>query len=166
MPPPRHITGTALRGRRIRCGLPLLLTSRVAACVPHTPPTSPAPTDHTWQITGYRMPGVSALVAAAAERLTGHFIHLRPERASNSHDTCEAPSYTETAHAAGPFLDTEYRVSLAALGLPRNATVRVIEVDCGGQRWTALGGRVLSFGTAGDYAVWDGVFFRLRRVHL
>ena len=81
------------------------LALAVAACVPPAPPTSPAASDHTWQVTGHRMPGA-------------------------------------------------------------DAEVRVIDVTCHGQPWTALGGRVLSFGAAGDFAVWGGVFFALRRVHL
>lgn len=41
-----------------------------------------------------------------------------------------------------------------------------IDVSYNGEPWAALGGRVRSFGAAGDFAVWDGVFFALRRVQL
>ena len=144
----------------------LALSTLVAACVPHTPPTSPAATEHTWQITGFRMPAVSALDNAAAEQLRGDFIHLQPHRATNMHQTCDRPSYSEATHATTPFLDTEYRLAAIALGVRADGTVRVIDVTCGGQPWAALGGRVLSFGPGREYAVFEGVFFALRRVHL
>jgi hypothetical protein len=138
----------------------------VGACVPHTPPTTPAADDHTWQIVGHRMPGVSALGEPDAARLHGRFLHLQARRATNGVETCETPSYAQATHQADAFLAVEYRIAPAALGVPADATVHVLEVSCGGQPWAALGGRVLSFGRAGEFVVWDGVFFRLRRVHL
>ena len=142
------------------------LALAAAACVPLAPMTSPAASDHTWQVTGHRMPGVSAIADDAAAGWHGRFVHLQSRRASNARDTCSAPTYVESTHPAEDFLAVEYRILPAALGVPAGAAVRVIEVTCHGQPWTALGGRVLSFGAAGDFAVWDGVFFALRRVHL
>jgi len=136
------------------------------ACVSHTPVASPAAFDHTWQIVGHRFPGVSAIGDTDAARWHGRFVHLQAQRAGNGVDTCDAASYVERVHQAGPFLDTEYRILPAALGIAADAAVRVIEVRCGGQPWLALGGRVLSFGEAGEFVVWDGAFFQLRRIHL
>ena len=138
----------------------------VGACVPHTPPTTPAAGDHTWQIVGHRMPGVSALGEADAASLHGRFLHLQARRATNGVDTCDTPAYSEATHPADAYLAVEYRILPSGLDVPAEATVRVLEVTCGGQPWAALGGRVLSFGPAGEFAVWDGVFFTLRRVHL
>lgn len=137
----------------------------LAACVPHTPPSSPAASDHTWQIVGHRFPGVSAIDDAGAAAWRGRFVDLRALRAANGVETCDAASYVEATHPAGPFLDTEYRVTPQALGVPAATDVRVIDVRCNGQPWLALGGRVLSFGEAGEFAVWDGAFFHLRRIH-
>lgn len=142
------------------------LAALFAACMPHSRPTSPAAADHTWQITGHRAPGVSAMTDAEASSWHGEFIHLQAQRATNGRTTCTTPVYEESTHPAGPFLDTGYRLRPQALGVPATAEVRVIDVICAGEPWTTLGGRVLSFGSAGDYAVWNGVFFRLRRVHL
>lgn len=138
----------------------------LGACVPHTPPTTPAADDHTWQIVAHRLPGVSAMSADDAARWHGRFLHLQARRAANGVETCEAPAYAETTQAAAAFLAAEYRILPSGLGVPASAQVRVIEVRCGGRPWAALGGRVLSFGDAGEFAVWDGVFFVLRRVHL
>ena len=107
---------------------------------------------------------MSALDEAGAEGGRGAFVHLQPHRSTNAHQTCHRPVYTERTHVAGPFLDTEYRVPAAALGVAAFAQVRVFDVICGGQPWAALGGRVLSFGAAGEFAVWEGVFFTRRRV--
>lgn len=138
----------------------------IAACVPHTPPSSPAAFDHTWQIVGHRFPGVSAIGEAEAAQWHGRFLHLQAHRAGNGVAICDAATYREHRVQAGPFLDTEYRIPAAALGVPADASAWVIEVQCEGQPWTVLGGRILSFGAAGEFAVWDGVFFVLRRVHL
>jgi hypothetical protein len=138
----------------------------LGACVPHTPPTTPAAEDHTWQIVAHKMPGVSAMSDADAARWHGRFVHLQARRAANGVDTCDTPAYTGTTQPAEAFLAVDYRILPSGLGVPADAQVRVIEVTCGGQPWTALGGRVLSFGAAGEFAVWDGVFFVLRRVHL
>jgi len=112
------------------------------------------------------MPGVSAMDDAAATAWHGRFVHLQSRRASNARDTCAAPDYVESTHPAEDFLAVQYRIPPVSLGVPTDAEVRVIDVTCHGQPWTALGGRVLSFGAAGDFAVWGGVFFALRRVHL
>jgi hypothetical protein len=142
------------------------LATASAACVANSPTTSPAASDHTWQITGHRMPGVSAMDDAAAAAWHGRFVLLQPRRASNGRDACAAPAYAESTQAAEAFLAVEYRILPSALGLPADTQVRVIDVTCEGGSWAVLGGRVLSFGAAGDFAVWDGVFFALRRVHL
>ena len=75
-----------------------------AACVPHSPVTSPAASDHTWQVVGHRMPGVSALDEAGAARWHGHFVHLQGRRAANANATCTAPAYVESTHPAEAFL--------------------------------------------------------------
>ena len=103
---------------------------------------------------------------ADAARWHGRFVRLQARRAANGVDSCDTPAYTETTQPAEAFLAVDYRILPARLGVPADAQVRVIEVSCGGQPWATLGGRVLSFGAAGEYAVWDGVFFVLRRVHL
>jgi hypothetical protein len=138
----------------------------VAACTPHTAPVSPAAADAAWQIVGHRIPGVSALTAGDAARWHGRFIQLQPRRATNGSDTCDAPSYVERTQPAGPFLDLEYRVLPQALDLAADTRLQVIEVSCGGRPWAALGGRLLAAGDDRVYAVWDGVFFVLRRTHL
>ena len=160
MPPPRH--GAASCGRPAffaRLALAASLALLAAACMPLAPATAPATSDRTWQITDFRLPAVSALDEAGAEGWRGAFVHLQPHRSTNARQTCDRPVYTERTHVAGPFLDTEYRVAA-------DAQVRVFDVICDGQPWAALGGRVLSFGAAGEFAVWEGVFFTLRRVYL
>lgn len=154
------MTGPGLLAAAAACAATL------TACVPHTPPSSPAAFDHTWQIVGHRFPGVSTIAEADAARWRGRFVHLQAHRADNGVDICDAAAYVERVHRAGPFLDTEYHIPAGALGVSANAAVRVIEVRCGDQPWQALGGRVLSFGDAGEFVVWGGVFFQLRRVHL
>jgi hypothetical protein len=136
----------------------------LAACVPHTPATTPAAEDRSWQIVGHRMPGVSAMSDHDATRWHRRFVRLAARRAANGVDRCETPAYAETTTAAEDFLAVEYCILPSGLGVPADAQVRVIEVTCGGQPWGSLGGRVLSFGAAGEFAVWDGVFFVLRRV--
>lgn len=155
------MTGPGLLAATV-AGAGLLL----AACVPQMQATSPAAFDQTWQIVGHKMPGVSALDDTQAKAWYGRFVHLQAHRAQNGVDTCDDATYVERTVEAGPFLDTEYRVRPAALGVGDTARLRVLEVRCRGEAWPVLGGRVLSFGDAGDFAVWDGVFFVLRRVHL
>jgi hypothetical protein len=163
--------------RRLGALLPAALAALLASCA--SPPSvtsaavesmaTPAPSaaaiaaTRVWQITGHHLPRISAMGDADADAWHGRVLRLDVERAANGVDSCETPAYAETTHPAEAFLAAEYRILAAGLGVSATSPVRVLDVTCQGQPWAALGGRILSFGAA-EFAVWDGVFFRLRRL--
>jgi hypothetical protein len=48
-------------------------------------------------------------------------------------------------------------------GLDSAASLRLLEVSCGGTPWTEAGGRLLTLSPDRAVTVWDGVFFKLAR---
>lgn len=136
----------------------------VAACMPAPPVGSPAEDDHAWRIDGGPVVGAPADAAPAAG--VTHFLQLNPGVARSGASACHQPVYREADAAAAEFLPREYGITPAQLGVSDGATVRIIDVACGGRAWPALGGRVLVFPGQGEFAVRNGAFFRLRRVHL
>lgn len=77
--------------------------------------TSPAaPTD--WIVVGHRIPGVSAMSDADADKWNGRVIQLAPEVVISGADTCASPMFTTTEGDADSLLGVEYRIRATDIG--------------------------------------------------
>lgn len=135
-------------------------------CADASPGTvsSPRPIGE-WVVVDHRIPGISAMTEAEAARWHGRIVRLGATEAMSNGSPCRQPVYRYAMIPADSLL-AEFRITTAALGLQDAAEPRLglTEVLCGDTRWTAMGGILIWVGQSRPYAVWDGVFFELRRV--
>jgi hypothetical protein len=116
-----------------------------------------------WTITAFRMPGYSALTRAEAQQFVGRTIHLGSPAVSGE-ERCALPRFTQRRVPAERFMLEEYHLTAGHIGLFVRDSIDVLEVDCDGSRWSALGGRVLFVADDRGYAPWDGIFFTIEPV--
>lgn len=158
-----------MRRRRLhRVAMWLVL---LACSGPDTPPApasdtgAPMPPPEwaigTWRVSGYLLPGISALDAAGAAAFTGDSIVLARRTALLPAARCDEASYRELLRPTDTLL-AEYRLLPGALPLP-GPKVTVLELLCEGQPMTALGATLQVAGTDSLLSPWDGAFFVLTR---
>ena len=114
-----------------------------------------------WVITGFRMPGYHAISRSEAQQYVGRRIHLGTPAVSHE-ERCEMPRFTTRRVLAQPFAAEEYGLDATHFGVSLRDSIDVLEVECDGNRWSALGGRVLFVSADKGYAPWDGVFFTIQ----
>jgi hypothetical protein len=117
----------------------------------------------TWTVTGFRIPGISAMTAEEAGTWTGRTIELSPQSAATGAESCATPAYETITAPADSLLSIDYRIGPAALGLRPGGTIEVTRVSCSGSDWPSPGGLLLHTGADRAFTVWDGVFFELER---
>ena len=93
----------------------------------------------------------------------GRTVQYAPGFAVFGADTCPSASYFSNTVRGDSLLAVDYRANPAALDVKPGATVTMFGVRCGGLPWPAPGGVLLRTNSGRMYAVWDGVFFELRR---
>lgn len=122
--------------------------------------TSPAAATD-WVVVGHRIPGMSAMTDAEADKWNGRVIQLAPEVAISGPDTCASPVFTTTEGDADSLLGVEYRIRATDIGWLGDR-VRMTRITCGGSVWAALGGTVIWLDDDRGLAPWDGVFFEIQ----
>ena len=116
-----------------------------------------------WTVTGYKVPGISAMSNDEAGKWRGKVIELSANSAATGPESCSTPTYETITVPADSMLGLDYRVSGTALGLTPGATIDVTRVSCSGSPWAAPGGVLLHTAPNKAFTVWDGVFFELER---
>lgn len=116
-----------------------------------------------WVVTSHRGMGrrYSALTSQGADSLVGHKIHLGTPSVSGE-DRCERPEFVERTVVAGPFMAVEYEATSGSLGVQPMDSVTVVEVQCDGGPWSALGGTVIFTSNAMGLAPWENRLFLVR----
>ncbi len=118
-----------------------------------------------WSVVAHRMPGVSAMSDADATTWDGRTITYGSAEARSGDEICARPAYRERAVRTDSLLSAGFGLTPAALG-PRDSVperLQLTEMSCDGAPWSSFGGRLLRTGADRAYAVWDGVWFELRR---
>ena len=77
---------------------------------------------------------------------------------------CSDPGYVPTRVVPDDFLAEHYKLAPGSLKpLAGRSQMQVLQVQCDGRPWTALGGSVLEIDRNRALAPWDSVFFELTR---
>jgi hypothetical protein len=113
----------------------------------------------SWVVVGHRAPGVSAMSEAEAESWNGSTLVLSRNELTFRDQVCSNPSFTSREIPRPEFADT-FRISGEALGLAPKP-ICATEVSC--TAGSAGPGSLLIHGKGELLALWDGVYFRLRR---
>jgi heat shock protein HslJ/uncharacterized membrane protein len=117
-----------------------------------------------WTVVGHHLPGTSAMSDDQAKARYGESIRLTASSATSSGARCGEPRYATRRVEAAPYLASEFKLAPGSLKpLAARDQIHLMEVSCGGTRWTALGARLLEIDADRVLAPWDGVFFELRR---
>jgi len=116
-----------------------------------------------WTVADHHIPGVSAMSDADAAAWHGRTVHYASGFAVFGTDTCPSASYFSSDVRGDSLLAVDYRANPVALDVKPGATVTMFGIRCGGLPWPAPGGVLLRTNSGRMYAVWDGVFFELRR---
>lgn len=117
-----------------------------------------------WTVTGYHMPGISAMSEAGARAWRGQTVRLATDEAFSPGNACAAPGYTTKVVARDTYLASDYRLPPGALPvLGAQQEITVLEVRCDGSAWTTMGSRLIAIDADRVLAPWDGVFLELTR---
>jgi heat shock protein HslJ/uncharacterized membrane protein len=117
-----------------------------------------------WTVTAHHAPGVGATSDEAARARLGESVRLTRGLAASSGQRCDDPRYASSRVPTQPFLASQYNLPTGSLKpLARQGEVQVLEVSCGGARWTALGATLLEIDADRVLAPWNGVFYELTR---
>ena len=117
-----------------------------------------------WTVTGYHIPGISAMSNAGAKAWLGRAVRLTAKQAVSPDGHCNNPTYTTDLVSKDRYLASEFNLppgSLTPLASLENITV--FQVYCGHEHWTAMGGRMIRIDKDRSLAFWNGVFFELAR---
>lgn len=138
---------------------------RSANSIERAPATTamPSPTG-IWTVVGYHLPGTGATGGDAARTHHGASIRLTARSATAPGGQCNEPRYTARRVPANQYLAEEFKLEPGSLApLAGRNQIQVMDVSCGGARWTALGARLIEIDRDRALAPWDGVFYELRR---
>ncbi len=117
-----------------------------------------------WTVTGYHIPGLSAMSEAGARAWRGQTVRLATNEAFSPGNSCAAPSYAIRVVPRNPYLADDYRLPPSALPvLSAHDELTILDVSCDGSAWTTMGGRLIAIDADRALAPWDGVFFELTR---
>ena len=117
-----------------------------------------------WTVVGHASPGVSAMSDAQAKSHDGESLRLTANSAIVPGSSCSDPGYVPNRVVPDDYLAEKYKLAPGSLKpLAGKSQMQVLEVQCGGRPWTALGGSLLEVDRNRALAPWDGVFFELAR---
>jgi hypothetical protein len=113
----------------------------------------------SWVVAGHLAPGVSAMSEAEASSWGGSILSLSRNGLTFRSHVCSSASF-ETREIPRSEFEESFRIRWDALGLG-SASVCVTEVSCADG--SPRPGSLLLHGRDELLALWDGVYFRLRR---
>ncbi len=117
-----------------------------------------------WTVIGHHIPGISAMSDADAKTWLGRTVRLTARQSISPVGNCDDPAYTTEPVIKDRFLGTEFNLppgSLAPLASLKDLTV--LQVFCGRERWTSMGGQMIRIDKDRSLVFWNGVFFELAR---
>jgi predicted small lipoprotein YifL len=118
----------------------------------------------TWTVTGYSMPGISAMTEGEAKAHDGQTVKFAAEEALSNGERCAAPKYPGRSVDTEEFLAAEFNLPPESLKpVAGKDSVTVVEVSCDDAPWTAFGSLVIAIDADHVVTPWDGVFFELER---
>lgn len=157
---------SADRPEPLRFGSMEASAPRAAAQIERAAPNTVSSLNGVWTVVGYHMPGVSAMTEDQARARVGESLRLTDRSAASSGSACRDPRYTTRQVTTESYLADEFKLGQASVPpLAARNQLRVMDVSCGGTRWTALGATMLQLDRDHALAPWDGVFFALERDH-
>jgi hypothetical protein len=111
------------------------------------------------------MPGISAVSASDANSWVGKRASYRQNGAAFDTTRCDTPAYDTRSVPADSFFNAGFQIRPADLGFTsgQGARVKVTEITCHGQPWTAPGALIMWIDSTRAYTVWNGVFLKLHR---
>jgi heat shock protein HslJ/uncharacterized membrane protein len=117
-----------------------------------------------WTVVGHHSPGVSAMSDGQAKSHYGESLRLTANSAIAPGSRCSDPGYVPNRVVPDDFLAEQYKLAPGSLKpLAGRSQMQVLQVQCDGRPWTALGGSVLELDRNRALAPWDGIFFELTR---
>ena len=155
----------AAAGTGCRKPAPAPVAERTSVPPPASAPAASVPAlAGVWTVVGHRMPGISAMSNAEADRWHGRKLRLDVAQAVMDESHCDRPTYTTREVARDSLLGGEFNLTRGNRpALDSLERLTLLEVRCGGSPWTAMGGRLIEVDADRAYAPWDGVFFELAR---
>ena len=116
-----------------------------------------------WQVVAHAAPGIAAMSPVVAQQYVGRSVSFGPHGVTSGAEGCAKPTYVVNLVYADRYLQRQYGVRPASLGLYPHQDVRVTEVFCEGRKWGGLGGHVVWADDERGWAIRDGIWFELRR---
>jgi len=116
-----------------------------------------------WTVVAHRFSGIGAISETEAAAWHGKSAHYAIGLASCDADTCHDAAYGWRVVTRDSLLAIGYHGDPAKLGLKPGGTITVFGIHCGASEWEAPGSTIFRMSDGTVYAVWDGVFFELRR---
>ena len=117
-----------------------------------------------WTVVGHHSPGVSAMGDGQAKSRYGESLRLTADSAIAPGSRCGDPRYVPNRVVPDDFLAAHFKLAPGSLKpLAGRSQMQVLEVQCDGRPWAALGGSLLELDLTRALAPWDGVFFELTR---
>jgi uncharacterized membrane protein len=117
-----------------------------------------------WTVVAHRIPGVSTMGGAEAASWHGRTLRLEGTEALTSGGRCGDPNYEKRTADLDSLLAAGFKITPARLGFSEDHDrVRVLQVSCEGDPWTAMGAFLIEIDEEHAFAPWDGVFFELER---
>lgn len=130
-------------------------------CLAQSPSTS-----HygSWKVTQYIFGNNVSVGEDSAKKLVGITLSYSATKAASGSESCASPTYTAQRISGQKFL-ADYRTTLKSIGISGSYadTITVKCKDKNGGDWIALGDFVLKKPDGTLLALWDGVFFVLKR---
>jgi hypothetical protein len=134
--------------------------------VPSPAPAAPARFDPigTWKVTGYSMPGITAMTEDEARAHEGQTVELGDAEALSNGERCAAPKYPVRSVDTEDFLAAEFNLPPESLKpVAGKDSITVVEISCDDAPWTAFGSLVIEVDADHVLTPWDGAFFELER---
>ena len=149
---------------------PLRFVSGPAPAAPPAQGIRPAPAAATssllgiWTVVGHHSPGASAMSDDQAKSHYGESLRLTANSAIAPGARCSHPGYVPNRVVPDDFLAEQFKLAPGSLKpLAGRSQMQVLEVQCDGRPWSALGGSLIELDRNRALAPWDGVFFELAR---
>src|SRR5262245_23866038 len=113
---------------------------RPAAQIERAAPSTMSALNGVWTVVGYHRPAVSAMTEEQARAHLGESLRLTDRSAVSAGSACREPRYATRQVATDGYLADEFKLAQASVPpLAARNQLRVMDVSCGGARWTALG---------------------------
>lgn len=165
---------------RVLAGLAALLVVALAGCGKREAPAKemetkkwdvPAPAEQppfdpigTWTVTGYSIPGISAMTESEAKAHDGQTVEFGTAEALSNGERCAAPKYPARSVDTEDFLASEFNLPPESLKpVAGKDSITVVEISCDDAPWTAFGSLVIAIDADHALTPWDGAFFELAR---